>query len=135
MDLQGVAAVAAAVVAGVGIPSTLLIGRWQLRAALKAADSAHHAGLAQAEATYKAAVDAVRAQSDSAHDHWRRGVRREACSVFLLAAEEVTGLAEEMLDGSGVGQDLGPVRPIFVGPERLARRLAALSESAKYVQY
>ncbi|MFE4059360.1 hypothetical protein ACFXP3_24205 [Streptomyces sp. NPDC059096] len=110
MDLQGVAAVAAAVVAGVGIPSTLLISRWQLRAALKAADSTHHAGLAQAEATYKAAVDAVRAQSDSAHDHWRRGVRREACSVFLLAAEEVTGLAEEMLDGSGVGQDLVSTR-------------------------
>ncbi|MGW6238657.1 hypothetical protein, partial [Streptomyces sp. NPDC055094] len=32
-------------------------------------------------------------------------------------------------------QALGPVRSIFVGPERLARRLAALSESAKYVQY
>ncbi|MFE2843741.1 S-adenosylmethionine:tRNA ribosyltransferase-isomerase [Streptomyces scopuliridis] len=29
-------------------------------------------------------------------------------------------------------EPLGPVRPIFVGPERLARRLAALSESAKY---
>ncbi|MFD6339057.1 UxaA family hydrolase [Streptomyces sp. NPDC060210] len=36
----------------------------------------------------------------------------------------------------GVAADLlGPVRPVFVGPERLARRLAALSESAKYVQY
>ncbi|MFD8923009.1 altronate dehydratase, partial [Streptomyces sp. NPDC059569] len=36
----------------------------------------------------------------------------------------------------GVAADLlGPVRPIFVGPERLARRLAALSESATYVQY
>ncbi|MEV8394200.1 MULTISPECIES: methyltransferase domain-containing protein [unclassified Streptomyces] len=31
--------------------------------------------------------------------------------------------------------DLGPVRRIFAGPRRLAPRLAALSESPKYVQY
>ncbi|KIF76708.1 hypothetical protein QR77_28310, partial [Streptomyces sp. 150FB] len=30
---------------------------------------------------------------------------------------------------------LGPVRRIFAGPERLARHLAALSDSSKYVQY
>ncbi|MER8003803.1 ABC transporter permease, partial [Streptomyces sp. NPDC095613] len=36
--------------------------------------------------------------------------------------------------GPGPGA-LGPVRPIFAGPRRLARTLAALSESSKYVQY
>lgn len=110
MDIQGVAAVAASAVAAVGIPSTLLIGRWQLRAALKAADATHHAGLTQAEATYKAAVDAVRAQSDSAHDHWRRGVRREAWSAFLLASEDVTGQARDILDGAGARDELVSAR-------------------------
>ncbi len=33
------------------------------------------------------------------------------------------------------GGRLGPVRPIFAGPRRLARHLAALSESPEYVQY
>ncbi|MGW2262338.1 ABC transporter permease, partial [Streptomyces sp. NPDC001780] len=35
--------------------------------------------------------------------------------------------------GPGPGA-LGPVRPIFAGPRRLARTLAALSESSKYVR-
>jgi hypothetical protein len=103
MDLQGVGAVAAAAVAVIGVPASLVIGRWQLRAALQSARSAHQVGLAQAEATYGAALDAVRAQSDSVHDHWRRGVRREAWSSFLLASEEVTALAIEMLNGVATG--------------------------------
>ncbi|WP_436961417.1 hypothetical protein [Streptomyces sp. SudanB182_2057] len=100
MDLQGVGAVAAAAVAVVGVLASLLIGRWQLRAALRSAQATHQAGLAQAEATYTAALDAVRAQSDSVHDHWRRGVRREAWSSFLLASEAVTAHANEMLNGA-----------------------------------
>ncbi|MFD5113802.1 alpha/beta fold hydrolase [Streptomyces sp. NPDC058391] len=43
----------------------------------------------------------------------------------LLAAAAHPDLAEA----------LGPVRPIFAGPRRLARHLAALSESSKYIQY
>jgi hypothetical protein len=31
------------------------------------------------------------------------------------------------------GQNLGPVRSISAGPQRLVRHLAALSESSKYV--
>ncbi|MER5809918.1 hypothetical protein ABT143_17315 [Streptomyces sp. NPDC002033] len=89
----------------IGIPSTLLIGRWQLRAALKSAQATHEAGLAQAEATYAAAVDTVRGQSDSAHDHWRRGVRREAWSAFLLASEEATAQAIEMLNGVAAAEE------------------------------
>ncbi|MEV2255960.1 hypothetical protein AB0I94_36305 [Streptomyces sp. NPDC050147] len=56
-------------------------------------------------------MDAVRAQSDSAHDHWRRGVRREAWSSFLLASEEVTAQAIGMLNGRTSGDDaLGAAR-------------------------
>jgi hypothetical protein len=92
-------------VAVVGVLSSLLIGRWQLRAALKSAQATHQAGLAQAEATYAAALDTVRAQSDSVHDHWRRGVRREAWSSFLLASEEVTAHAVAMLNGAATSDD------------------------------
>ncbi|MFE2747927.1 glycosyltransferase family 2 protein [Streptomyces scopuliridis] len=41
-------------------------------------------------------------------------------------------LEEHKLRFQAGGRQPGPVRPIFVGPERLARRLAALSESPKY---
>ncbi|MFI2215103.1 hypothetical protein [Streptomyces sp. NPDC020141] len=108
MDLQKIAMVITTVVAVIGVPSALLIGRWQLRAALQAADSTHRAGMSQAEATYQAALHTVRAQSDSAHDQWLRGVRREACSVFLLAAEDVVGLLNQILDGAGTPDSLRP---------------------------
>ena len=108
MDLQGVVLVVTTSVAVVGVPSTLLVGRWQLRAALEAARAAHQAGLRQAEATYQAALDAVRAESDSAHDQWLRGVRREACSVFLLATDEVVGILHEVLEGTGASDGLRP---------------------------
>lgn len=108
MDLQQLALVVTTSVAVVGVPSTLVIGRWQLRAALQAADATYRAGLRQAEATYQAALDTVRAQSDSAHDQWLRGVRREACSVFLLATEEVVGVLDQVLDGTGTPDSLRP---------------------------
>ncbi len=111
MDMQGIGAVSAAAVALIGVSTSLLIGRWQLRGALRAAQSTHQAGLAQAEANYRAALDAVRVQADSVHDHWRRGVRREAWSSFLLASEEVADHAIKMLDGAVTGPDeLGGAR-------------------------
>ncbi|WEH31913.1 hypothetical protein PZB75_00055 [Streptomyces sp. AM 4-1-1] len=108
MDLQGIALVVTTSVAVVGVPCTLLIGRWQLRAALQTAGATHQAGLRQAETAYQAALDTVRAQSDSAHDQWLRGVRREACSVFLLAIGELVGILDQVLDSTGVPDSLRP---------------------------
>lgn len=108
MDLQEIALVVATSVAVVGVPSTLLIGRWQLRAALQTASATHQAGLRQAESAYQAALDTVRAQSDSAHDQWLRGVRREACSVFLLSIGELVGILDQVLDGTGAPDSLRP---------------------------
>ncbi|MGW5449233.1 hypothetical protein [Streptomyces asiaticus] len=81
MDLQGVGAIAAAAVAAVSIPISPLVGRWQMRGAVKTA-----------EATYKAAVDAVRNQANLAHQQWRRGVQRDAYAAFLLAAHRVESM-------------------------------------------
>ncbi|MYX04139.1 MULTISPECIES: hypothetical protein [unclassified Streptomyces] len=108
MDLQEIALVVTTSVAVVGVPSTLLIGRWQLRAALQTASATHQGSLRQAESAYQAALDTVRAQSDSAHDQWLRGVRREACSVFLLAVGELVELLDLVLDGTGAPDSLRP---------------------------
>ncbi|MFI6852834.1 hypothetical protein [Streptomyces sp. NPDC050416] len=88
MDLQGIGALAAAAVAAVGIPAALVVGRWQMRAALRAAEQTARAGMAQAEASYKAALDAVRASADETHAQWLRDTRRQAYSSFLLACHE-----------------------------------------------
>ncbi|MCX4523329.1 hypothetical protein OG402_38520 [Streptomyces anulatus] len=85
MDLQGVGALAAAGVAAASVPVVLIVGRWQLRATLRAADAAQRAGNEQAQATYRAALDAVKAQAAASHNHWRRGTQRDAYAAFLLA--------------------------------------------------
>ncbi|MFJ7181939.1 hypothetical protein ACIQXA_37585 [Streptomyces massasporeus] len=100
MDLQGIGAIAAAVVAAVGIPAALLVGRWQMRAAMRAAEEAGRAGIAQAEATYRAALDAVRAEAGNAHDQWRRSLRRDAYSELLLAVHRVRTAALLLTSGS-----------------------------------
>ncbi|MFJ4689688.1 hypothetical protein [Streptomyces sp. NPDC088789] len=110
MDMQEIALIITTSVAVVGVPCTLLIGRWQLRAALHAAGAAYGTGLRQAEVTYQAALDTVRAQSESAHDQWLRGVRREACSIFLLAAEEAVEAVDQVLEGKGAADRWRPVR-------------------------
>ncbi|MGW6740590.1 GntR family transcriptional regulator [Streptomyces sp. NPDC055025] len=56
----------------------------------------------------------------------------ELVATGLLVREHGRGM---FVAPAKITQELGPVRPIFVGPERLARHLAALSESSKYVQY
>lgn len=104
MDLAGIGAIAAAGVAAVGIPAALLVGRWQLKGQLKgaeatqeasvrAAEEAARVGVAQAEATYRAALDAVRATAAANHGQWRRTVRRDAYVQLVLAATEVERLS------------------------------------------
>ncbi|MFF7337416.1 hypothetical protein ACFZAT_08745 [Streptomyces sp. NPDC008163] len=96
MDLQGVGAIAAAAVAAVSVPAAIVVGRWQLRAALRAAEEAGRAGLAQAEATYRAALDAVRAEASHTQTQWRRGIQREAFVSHLLAARKAAETAKRM---------------------------------------
>ncbi|WP_431995506.1 hypothetical protein [Streptomyces griseoflavus] len=86
MNLEGIGAISAAAVAALGIPTAVVVGRWQMRGALRAAEETGRAGVAQAEATYKAALDAVRTEAGHAHLQWRRGVQRDAYAALLLAA-------------------------------------------------
>ncbi|MEU0345159.1 hypothetical protein ABZ092_41095 [Streptomyces bobili] len=97
MDLEGIGALSAAVVALIGIPASMLIGRWQTKAALRGAEATSEAGLAQAESAYRSALDAVRAEANAAHLQWRRGIQREAYASFLLAANRVKELGERFV--------------------------------------
>lgn len=97
MDLQGIGAMGAVLVAAVSVPATVLVGRWQTRAALRSADATSQAGLSQAQATYRAALDQATAQTSAAHDQWRRGIRRDAWAAFLLAVEDAVSSASEAL--------------------------------------
>ncbi|MDN0200777.1 hypothetical protein [Streptomyces sp. S.PNR 29] len=99
MDLQGVGALAAAGVAAVGIPAALIVGRWQLRAALRSAEATSQTGIAQAEATYRAALDQTKAQNTASYQQWRRNIRRDAWSKFLLVIEDAVHTAERALTG------------------------------------
>lgn len=85
MDAQGVGAIAAAAVAAATVPITVLVGRWQVRAAIRAG-----------EATYRAAVDAAQQQGTAAHSQWRREVRRDAYAAFLSATHQVVQLCERL---------------------------------------
>ncbi|MGW4889516.1 hypothetical protein [Streptomyces murinus] len=100
MDLEGIGTLAAAAVAAVGIPTTLLLGRWQLRGALRGAEETARAGLAQADASYRAALDAVRAQGQNDHLQWRRGVRRDAYAAFLQSVLSYTDTAHNNFGGA-----------------------------------
>ncbi|MFC9336594.1 hypothetical protein ACFT0G_00990 [Streptomyces sp. NPDC057020] len=97
MDLEGIGALTAAGVAVFGVLASVLVGRWQMRAALRAAEATGQAGLAQAEAAYRAALDAVRAQANAGHRQWHRGVQREAYAAFLLAAHRVRDVGERFV--------------------------------------
>ncbi|WP_422522277.1 hypothetical protein [Streptomyces sp. 5.8] len=110
MDLEGIGALSAAVVASIGIPASMLIGRWQMRAALRAAEATSEAGLAQAASAYRAALDAVRAQANAAHLQWRRGIQREAYASFLLAANRVRELGERFAMDNGDGLSAETIR-------------------------
>ncbi|MFB6553558.1 hypothetical protein [Streptomyces sp. NPDC056405] len=89
MNMEGIAALVAAGAAVVGVSASVLVGRWQLRAALRGAEETARTGIAQAEASYRAALDAVRATATETHAQWLRSVRREAYPTFLLACSDV----------------------------------------------
>ncbi|WP_406321866.1 hypothetical protein [Streptomyces sp. NBC_00519] len=100
MDLQGAGAVAAAIVAAVGIPTALVVGRWQMKAAIHTAEETSRTGIAQADASYRAALDAVRAEAANAHSQWRRGLRRDAYAALLLTAHQVRTAGLLLTSGS-----------------------------------
>ncbi|MFJ4627196.1 hypothetical protein [Streptomyces sp. NPDC088847] len=145
-DLEGIGAVASAGVAAVGIVATLLLGRWALRGSQDAAQ----AGLAQAAATYQAALDQVRAQSHSEHQHWRRTLRREAYATLLQAvlaysdhAEKVIGqglrdarLVNDLIDeANALERDMGHKEFVvrLEGPDEVSGAAQSLISSAKGV--
>ncbi|MET4924239.1 hypothetical protein P3L51_18070 [Streptomyces sp. PSRA5] len=100
MDLERIGALATAAIAAVGIPTTLVLGRWQLRGALRGAEETARAGLAQADASYRAALDAVRAQGQNDHLQWRRGIQRDAYATFLQSVLSYTDTARNNFGGS-----------------------------------
>ncbi|MCX4851757.1 hypothetical protein [Streptomyces sp. NBC_00893] len=148
MDLQGIGAISAATVAAIGVPATLLVGRWQFRAAMKAAAQTAEAGIAQSESNYRAALDAVRAEGLNAHDQWRRGIQRQAYAEFLLASHQVAEAVERLKeDGEKYGDTentselravlanarskLAATRLVIVleGPDTVADAAGALADS------
>ncbi|MGW3631783.1 hypothetical protein ACWD7F_16725 [Streptomyces sp. NPDC005122] len=90
MDLQGIGAISASAVAAVSIPIAVMVGRWQMRGASEAAS----AGVAQAEATYRSALDAVRVEASATYVQWRRSTQREAYVAFLLSAHQLLAAAD-----------------------------------------
>ncbi|MFD3992443.1 hypothetical protein [Streptomyces sp. NPDC058583] len=131
MDLEGIGTLTAAGVAVVGVPATILIGRWQMRAALRSAEATSEAGLAQAEAAYRAALDSVRAQANAGHLQWRRGIQREAYAAFLLAAHRVQEVGERFAAESE--QDLS-AESVRAGRAALDDALAALKAAQTIIE-
>ncbi|MER5513042.1 hypothetical protein ABT052_48565 [Streptomyces sp. NPDC002766] len=102
MDLEGIGAVSAAGVALLGVGGALLVGRWQMRGAVRQAEETTRAGLKQAEATYRAALDAVHAESSAAFLQWRRGMQREAAHALLLACDQVGAAGDRLKEAARV---------------------------------
>ncbi|MET8116911.1 hypothetical protein [Streptomyces prasinus] len=131
MDLEGISALSAAVVALVAIPASVVVGRWQMKAALRTAEATSEAGLAQAESAYRAALDAVRAEASAALLQWRRGIQREAYASFLLAANHVRELGERFVMDNG--EDLS-AESIRVGKAASDDALAALKAAQTIIE-
>ncbi|MCX4697917.1 hypothetical protein [Streptomyces sp. NBC_01373] len=131
MDLEGIGALSAAGVALIGIPATVLIGRWQMKAALRTAEATSEAGLTQAESSYRAALDAVRAETYATHMQWRRGIQREAYASFLLAAHRVAEVGERYaLDNA---EEL-PLESIRAGKAAIDDALLALKAAQTIIE-
>jgi hypothetical protein len=81
MDLEGIGAIAAAAVGAIGVLAAVIVGRWNLRAMLRAADR-----------TYQGALGAALATASGNHEQWRRTVRRDAYVQLLLATSEAERL-------------------------------------------
>ncbi|MFF5481631.1 hypothetical protein ACFY5C_30485 [Streptomyces sp. NPDC012935] len=131
MDLEVIAALSAAGVALIGIPATVLIGRWQMKAAMRTAEATLEAGLAQADSSYRAALDAVRAETYAAHLQWRRGIQREAYASFLLAAHRVVEVGERFVEDNA--QEL-PRESIRAGRIAIDDALATLKATQTIIE-
>ncbi|MFF8505724.1 hypothetical protein ACF07L_34485 [Streptomyces anulatus] len=131
MGLEEIATLSAAAVALIGIPASILIGRWQMKAALRTAEATSEAGLAQAESAYRAALDAVRAEANAAHLQWRRGIQREAYASFLLSANGVTELGERFAVENA--DDL-PMEGIRAGKASIDEALATLKAAQTIIE-
>ncbi|MFE3250694.1 hypothetical protein [Streptomyces sp. NPDC059209] len=83
MEPADIAAFVAAGASVVGVPTVLLVGRWQMRT-----------GLRNAETAYRSALDTVKAQASETHQQWRRGVQRESYAAFLLAVNQLHDSSE-----------------------------------------
>jgi hypothetical protein len=121
MDLQGIGALSAAAVAAIGIPAALVVGRWQMRAAMHTANETARVGVAQAETAYRAALDAVRAEASTAHQQWHRGVRRDTYAAFLLATTRSVQAASAMPEQSA------PMEELAASAERLRQERSDLT--------
>jgi hypothetical protein len=110
MNLETIAALAAAGAAATAVPASLLVGRWQMKGALSQAQGSlaqAQAGLTQAESAYRASLDAVKAQGETAHTQWLRGMKRDAFASFLVSAHRVWDIAQELtyLDARSDGRE------------------------------
>ncbi|WP_046729395.1 hypothetical protein [Streptomyces humi] len=146
MDLEGIAALTAAAVAVVGIPASLVMGRWQLKGALRGAEETARAGQAQADASYRAALDGARAQGHNDHLQWRRGVQREAYAAFLQSVLSYTdGAKNDLSRASGQEETLACIAALrgletdmshrgwvvrLEGPDDVAQAAVTLRHSA-----
>ncbi|OAH13436.1 hypothetical protein [Streptomyces jeddahensis] len=154
MDLEGIGALSAAAVALIGIPASILIGRWQTKAALRTSEATSEAGLAQAASAYRAALDAVRAEANAAHLQWRRGIQREAYASFLLAANRVKEVGErfvmdneEDLSGESIRAGKAAIDDALAtlkaaqtiieleGPDDVAAPAAGMTDAAQVMAY
>ncbi|MFB6556167.1 hypothetical protein [Streptomyces sp. NPDC056405] len=144
MDLQGVGAVGGAGVAAAGVIGAVLVGRWNLKAVNKTAD----AGMAQADASYRAALDAVQTQGENERLQWKRTVQRETYATFLNSLMTLTEHATELmrvdiLDWAGFQQQATTHRPLeaevrhklllvkLEGPEAVAAAAQRLHDRAR----
>lgn len=129
MDLQGLGAVASALVAFIGIPAAVLVGRAQTRAAVRAAElgaetgqaqarAAAEAGIAQAEATYRAALDATRDQARAEYRQWRHTLRREAWAAFASSVHEATTAASDLVTRAEPHEDFETLKNACMAASR-----------------
>ncbi|MEU9146707.1 hypothetical protein [Streptomyces sp. NPDC048349] len=141
MDLPGISSAAAVGVALLAIPVNVLVVRWQVRAAMKAADSTLRAGLAQADGAYRSAIE----QSRAAHEQWRRGIREDTWSAYLLAtarygdaaaglyeaSEDQVPVYEEKLDAAAAAFEEALLRVELGGPMPIIELAHGLTEEMR----
>ncbi|MER5257741.1 hypothetical protein [Streptomyces sp. NPDC002855] len=105
MDLSGIAALCALA----GIPVTLVVARWQKRAALEQMEANHRTALAVAEATHQSALDLAevrlrhelimaRAERYRQLEEARRSDLAETYRLFRKALDKISALVASGVD-------------------------------------